>query len=185
MATVDEKMPVETGEQAVPQTPQKSSEYSSDAPIDPKAESRLVRKLDFIIFPTFFVIYMMSFLDRINISNARIQGLVTELDLVGTRFNVALFVSPQRMKARYSITEIDSCTDLLHLLHSSGSTFQHAHQKIPAFPVPVFFDVLLGYYQYVHGIRPFLRCPPWSSIPPRYFRSRPPPWHHLRYIAVL
>ncbi|KAL7893514.1 major facilitator superfamily domain-containing protein [Trichoderma sp. SZMC 28014] len=92
MATVDEKMPVETGEQVVPQTPQKSSEYSSDAPIDPKAESRLVRKLDFIIFPTFFVIYMMSFLDRINISNARIQGMVAELDLVGNRFNVALFI---------------------------------------------------------------------------------------------
>lgn len=93
MATVDEKMAVETGEQALPQTPQKSSEYSSDASFDPKAESRLVRKLDFIIFPAFFVIYMMSFLDRINISNARIQGMVAELDLVGTRFNVALFVS--------------------------------------------------------------------------------------------
>lgn len=103
MATFDEKMPVETGEQAVPQTPQKSSEYSSDGPIDPKAESRLVRKLDFVIFPTFFVIYMMSFLDRINISNARIQGMVAELDLVGNRFNVALFVSLQRIKARCAL----------------------------------------------------------------------------------
>lgn len=146
MATFDEKMPVETGEQAVPQTPQKSSEYSSDGPIDPKAESRLVRKLDFVIFPTFFVIYMMSFLDRINISNARIQGMVAELDLVGNRFNVALFVSLQQIKARYTIPEADSCTDLLHLLHSPGSTLQHAHQKISAFPVPVFVDVLLGYH---------------------------------------
>jgi hypothetical protein len=99
MATFDEKIPVETGEQVVPQTPQKSSEYSSDAPIDPKAESRLVRKLDLIIFPTFFVIYMMSFLDRINISNARIQGMVAELDLVGNRFNVALFVRLEQIEA--------------------------------------------------------------------------------------
>lgn len=184
MATVDEKMPVETGEQALPQTPQKSSEYSSDAPIDPKAESRLVTKLDFIIFPTFFVIYMMSFLDRINISNARIQGMVAELDLVGNRFNVALFVSLEQMKARF-ITEADSSTDLLHLLYHLGSALQHAYQTIPAFPVPVFFDVLLGYYQYVHGICPFLWCPPWSSIPARYFRSRSPARHHLCYIAVL
>lgn len=168
MATIDEKMPVETGEQVVPQTPEKSSEYSSDAPIDPKAESRLVRKLDFIIFPTFFVIYMMSFLDRINISNARIQGMVAELDLVGDRFNVALFVSLELTKTRCTSTEADSFTDLLHLLHSFGSTLQHAYQKISTFPVPVFFDVLLGYHQYVHGICPFLRCPPWSSIPARY-----------------
>ncbi|KAL7904507.1 MFS general substrate transporter [Trichoderma velutinum] len=61
------------------------------SPIDPKAEEKLVRKLDFIILPTFFVIYMMAFLDRINISNARIQGMVEDLDLTGSQFNFALF----------------------------------------------------------------------------------------------
>jgi hypothetical protein len=61
--------------------------------IDPIAERRLVRKLDLIVYPTFFIIYMMSFLDRINISNAKIQGLVEDLELYGNRFNVALFVS--------------------------------------------------------------------------------------------
>lgn len=65
----------------------------SDTPIDAKAERKLVMKLDLIILPTFFIIYMMSFLDRINISNARIQGMVPDLDLVDNRFNVALFVS--------------------------------------------------------------------------------------------
>jgi hypothetical protein len=65
----------------------------SDTPIDPKAERRLVMKLDFTIFPVFFIIYMMAFLDRINISNAAIQGLTQELDLGrDSRFNVALFV---------------------------------------------------------------------------------------------
>lgn len=64
-----------------------------DLPIDPKAERRLVMKLDLIIFPVFFVIYMMAFLDRINISNAAIQGLTEELHLnEGSRFNIALFV---------------------------------------------------------------------------------------------
>ena len=57
------------------------------------AEKRLVRKLDLTVFPVLFVVFMMSFLDRINISNARIQGLTQELDLVGNRFNIALFVS--------------------------------------------------------------------------------------------
>ena len=64
-----------------------------DGPVDPKAEGRLVMKLDLIIFPVFFTIYMMAFLDRINISNASIQGMTRELHLdEGSRFNVALFV---------------------------------------------------------------------------------------------
>lgn len=37
-----------------------------------KAERRLVMKLDLIIFPVFFVVYIIAFLDCINISNAAI-----------------------------------------------------------------------------------------------------------------
>lgn len=61
--------------------------------IDAHAERRLLRKIDFHVWPILFVIYMMSFLDRINISNARIQGMTEELDLYGNKFNIALFVS--------------------------------------------------------------------------------------------
>ncbi|KAI0122798.1 MFS general substrate transporter [Daldinia grandis] len=60
--------------------------------IDAHAERRLLRKIDFHVWPILFVIYMMSFLDRINISNARIQGMTEELDLYGNKFNIALFV---------------------------------------------------------------------------------------------
>ncbi|KPM43660.1 hypothetical protein AK830_g2876 [Neonectria ditissima] len=75
-------------EQHVPGTPS-----SIDlGPIDPKVERRLLMKLDLCIYPPLFIIYMMSFLDRINISNARIQGLTEEIDLSGNRFNIALFI---------------------------------------------------------------------------------------------
>ncbi|KAI1632547.1 major facilitator superfamily domain-containing protein [Biscogniauxia mediterranea] len=60
--------------------------------IDAAAERRLVRKIDLYVYPILFLVYMMSFLDRINISNARIQGMTEDLDLVGNRFNIALFV---------------------------------------------------------------------------------------------
>lgn len=71
-----------------------SEAIDGEEAIDPAEERRLVRKLDLVIFPVFFVIYMMSFLDRINISNAKIQGMVGDLDLgVNNRFNIALFVS--------------------------------------------------------------------------------------------
>ncbi|KAK1239269.1 hypothetical protein MKX07_008757 [Trichoderma sp. CBMAI-0711] len=78
----------------MPKPHQTNGSDFSDAENDPRAESRLVRKLDLIIFPTFFVIYMMSFLDRINISNARIQGMVEDLDLTGNKFNIALDFRP-------------------------------------------------------------------------------------------
>lgn len=60
--------------------------------IDAHAERRLLRKIDLHVWPILFIIYMLSFLDRINISNARIQGMTEELDLYGNRFNIALFV---------------------------------------------------------------------------------------------
>lgn len=65
---------------------------SEAANLDALVERRLLRKIDFHVYPILFVIYMLSFLDRINISNARIQGLDEDLDLGGNRFNIALFV---------------------------------------------------------------------------------------------
>jgi len=77
-----------------PKAPPSDTSDGGDA-IDPQAERKLLLKLDLMLWPVFFVIYMMAFLDRINISNAAIQGMNAELGLgVGNRFNVALFVRP-------------------------------------------------------------------------------------------
>ena len=70
-----------------------SLQSTSFSHVDPKAERKLLLKLDVVIFPIFIVIYMLAFLDRINVGNAKIQGMVGDLDLHGQRFNVALFVS--------------------------------------------------------------------------------------------
>ncbi|KAI0165465.1 MFS general substrate transporter [Hypoxylon sp. FL1284] len=59
---------------------------------DAHTERRLVRKIDLHVYPILFLIYIMCFLDRINVSNARIQGMTEDLDLHGNRFNIALFV---------------------------------------------------------------------------------------------
>jgi hypothetical protein len=84
------------------------SSTSSDTHIDPVAERKLVRKLDLIIIPTFFIVYMMSFLDRINISNARIQDMPKDLDLSGKRFNIALLV---RTSHHHRATEDERIAD--------------------------------------------------------------------------
>ncbi|KAI1376527.1 MFS general substrate transporter [Hypoxylon crocopeplum] len=66
------------------------SEGSSEAPSWTVAEETAIRrKLDWQLVPTVTILYLLCFLDRINIGNARIQGMQEDLDLVGYRFNIA------------------------------------------------------------------------------------------------
>ncbi|KAJ4348339.1 uncharacterized protein N0V89_009713 [Didymosphaeria variabile] len=60
--------------------------------IDPVAEKKLLRKLDIRVLPPLFVLFLLAFLDRSNIGNAKIQGLTTDLKMVGSDYNIALFV---------------------------------------------------------------------------------------------
>ncbi|MCJ1474138.1 hypothetical protein MMC13_002796 [Lambiella insularis] len=53
---------------------------------DPEAEKRVVRKLDFRVTPLVTALYLVSFLDRSNIGNARIAGMTDDLELTGKRY---------------------------------------------------------------------------------------------------
>ncbi|TVY88517.1 putative transporter [Lachnellula willkommii] len=61
-------------------------------PTDPAAVKRLLRKCDLHVVPPLFVLFLLAFLDRTNIGNARIQGLEASLDMKGSDYNIALFV---------------------------------------------------------------------------------------------
>lgn len=61
-------------------------------PIDRKAEQRLLRKCDFHVLPPLCMLYVLCFIDRINIGNARIQGLEESLNMKENDFNIALLV---------------------------------------------------------------------------------------------
>lgn len=41
--------------------------------IDPEAEKKLLRKLDFRIIPVLWFLYMLAFLDRTNIGTSRLR----------------------------------------------------------------------------------------------------------------
>lgn len=60
--------------------------------IDPGIEKRVVRKCDLRVVPPTLILFMLSFLDRVNIGNAAIQGLPEDLKMDGTMFNVALLI---------------------------------------------------------------------------------------------
>ncbi|KAF4332009.1 tartrate transporter [Fusarium beomiforme] len=57
-----------------------------------EATKKLLRKCDFRLIPPLMVIFFLSFMDRTNIGNAKIQGMTEDLKMTGSDYNMALFV---------------------------------------------------------------------------------------------
>ncbi|KAF2760738.1 putative MFS transporter [Pseudovirgaria hyperparasitica] len=72
--------------------------------IDIQAEKRLVRKLDLYIVPVVMLLYLLSFLDRVNIGNARLYGLESDLKLSPKQFQVAISI----LFVTYILSEVPS-----------------------------------------------------------------------------
>ena len=53
---------------------------------DVAREAKLLRKMDLRLIPLLALLYLMSFLDRGNIGNARLAGLEKDLGLVGNQY---------------------------------------------------------------------------------------------------
>jgi hypothetical protein len=87
-----EKAPVEV----VDKSPQRSDEEGESFPQDTRARydanqtKKLLRKLDTHIMPVIIVLYLLSFLDRTNIGNARLAGLEEDLNMTGLDYNVCM-----------------------------------------------------------------------------------------------
>ncbi|KAL3448371.1 major facilitator superfamily domain-containing protein [Aspergillus insuetus] len=54
-----------------------------------KAGKQVVRKVDFRLIPIMAVLYLLAHIDRGNIGNAKIEGMDTDLGLVGNQYNIA------------------------------------------------------------------------------------------------
>ena len=55
---------------------------------DPELEQRIVRKLDWNLLPLLGILYMFSYLDRVNIGNARLLGLEDSVHLTNGQYNM-------------------------------------------------------------------------------------------------
>ncbi|OCK81213.1 MFS general substrate transporter [Lepidopterella palustris CBS 459.81] len=60
--------------------------------VDPVLEKKLVRKLDLHVVPLVMALYLLAFLDRSNIGNARIAGMATDLHLTSDRYTWLLTI---------------------------------------------------------------------------------------------
>ncbi|THV45202.1 hypothetical protein BGAL_0517g00030 [Botrytis galanthina] len=59
---------------------------------DDAATKKLMRKLDIRLIPILAIIYLVCFLDRANVGNARLEGLEKDLHMTGLDYNIALSV---------------------------------------------------------------------------------------------
>ncbi|CAF3715232.1 unnamed protein product, partial [Adineta steineri] len=67
----------------------KTDQYKiSDDPNDKK----LLRKLDLHLIPTMTLLYLLSFLDRVNIGQAKLDGLTESLKLTSIQYNTCLSI---------------------------------------------------------------------------------------------
>jgi hypothetical protein len=66
--------------------------FDSLDPTDPVAERKLLWRLDLHILPPPIVLFWLSFLDRSNIGNAKIQGMIEGLHMEGQDYNIALSI---------------------------------------------------------------------------------------------
>ncbi|KAH7882600.1 hypothetical protein F5I97DRAFT_1906519 [Phlebopus sp. FC_14] len=53
-------------------------------------QQKLWRRIDLRLMPIISLMYLLSFMDRGNIGNAKLDGLVTQLNLTGNKYNIAL-----------------------------------------------------------------------------------------------
>ncbi|KAH9478028.1 putative transporter [Psilocybe cubensis] len=69
-----------------------SNEDTQGPTFDSTRTSALLRKLDWNIVPFLSLLYLLSFLDRTNIGNARLAGLEQDLNMKNLDYNIALAV---------------------------------------------------------------------------------------------
>jgi hypothetical protein len=91
----DIEKPSNTRLEDVANTPfdEKQSSGSSPPTDNAEMENRILRKMDIRIIPMLATLYLLAFLDRGNIGNAKIEGLLDDLHMTGPQYNWCCMVT--------------------------------------------------------------------------------------------
>ncbi|KAK7190225.1 hypothetical protein PSPO01_03946 [Paraphaeosphaeria sporulosa] len=76
----------------IPDVEKTDSTWNDPADIPVELDKRITRKLDKRLMPWLFGLWLLAFIDRSNIGNAKIDGMVEDLRLDSNKFNIALAV---------------------------------------------------------------------------------------------
>ncbi|KAF7299548.1 hypothetical protein HMN09_00960000 [Mycena chlorophos] len=78
------------------------SQVELESPIDASADRALVRKIDFRLIPILTLLYLLSFLDRTNIGNAKLLGLTTDLHVAAPASSLHSFKAKLTRRQQYN-----------------------------------------------------------------------------------
>jgi hypothetical protein len=67
-----------------------SNSEEEDLSLTQLEEKKLLRRIDLALVPYLSLLYLLSFLDRVNIGQANVAGLKQDLRLVGNEYQIAL-----------------------------------------------------------------------------------------------
>ena len=89
VSRVPETSSLEDSKEKAPMT----SVSDSEVVLDHALEKRLILKIDLAVLPILFLLFLVSFVDRSNLANARIEGLEKSLHISpkSNGYNIALF----------------------------------------------------------------------------------------------
>ncbi|ORY54845.1 major facilitator superfamily domain-containing protein [Pseudomassariella vexata] len=59
---------------------------------DTEEERKLVRKIDLFLLPTIWLMYLLSYMDRTNVGNAKVAGMEVDLEVDSDRYSISLVV---------------------------------------------------------------------------------------------
>lgn len=65
---------------------------ADDFVTDPDLERRITWKCDLKLLPPLMVLFVVTFIDRTNIANAKIEGMTTELKMKNSDYNMSLWI---------------------------------------------------------------------------------------------
>jgi hypothetical protein len=86
--------------------------------------ARILHKIDYRLIPILALLYLLSFLDKGNIGNAKIAGMSKDLHLTGTQYNIALTVCRDWADERLPRS--------VYLTYSSCSSYRMLSSKFQA-----------------------------------------------------
>jgi hypothetical protein len=89
-----EKSPISEEKTTIPSKLSSDISQGEISPVIPTAHQDriLTNKIDIKVIPILGLLYLICFLDRTNIANAKIAGLVSGLDMPSTGYNTALWI---------------------------------------------------------------------------------------------
>ncbi|EMC93252.1 hypothetical protein BAUCODRAFT_76543 [Baudoinia panamericana UAMH 10762] len=91
MSTVEEKGAVMHTEMlSLPGLSRDDALFLASFPEDKK--KKMLRKIDWRLLPVLLLLYLITYIDKANIGNAKIEGLLKDLHMSGREYNVALAI---------------------------------------------------------------------------------------------